>query len=104
VVIEAHTESLPAGHRPVGSMLFHAVLHDLAETHLAEMGGAPARRLLRRHPRSDEGRHAVIHALGAELAQQMLPHFGCSPPPGKERGDRRRRGKLEGREPELTSE
>lgn len=106
VVIEAHTESLPGKHLPVTSMLFHSVIHDLAETHLAQLGKQQSRRLLSSHPLIGEGRHAVIHALGAELAQEMLEHHGCALPDKKNATKRARRGKAKPPEqgPELTSE
>ncbi len=103
VVIEAHTHSLPSRHLPITSMLFHAVLHDLAEMHLAQLGKRKATRRVSSHPLIGEGRHAVIHALGAELARDLLELHGCSAPT-KTNTNRPRRAKPPGHEPELTSE
>jgi hypothetical protein len=71
LIMEAHA-TLPTGHPELESLPLHAVVHDLAETHLAEIGEHAARSLLGGHPQRRSGRHAVIHDIGTRLAQQQL--------------------------------
>jgi hypothetical protein len=76
LIMEAHA-TLPTGHPHVASLPLHAVVHDLAETHLAELGAPAAHTLLQAHPARTSGRHAVIHELGTRLAHELLgqgPH------------------------------
>jgi hypothetical protein len=70
LIMEAHL-SPPAEHPPVASMPLHAVVHELAETHLAELGEA-ALSLVESHPARRTGRHAVIHDIGAQLVSDQL--------------------------------
>ena len=83
LIIEAHTTSLPAGHPRVESMLLHSVIHDLAETRLAEMPAKKAKELLQSHPARKAGRHVVIHQLGEQLIYQLLSQSTLRAPEGK---------------------
>lgn len=75
LVMEAHTHSLPADHAEPGETLLHAVIHVLAETHLAELGQRKGRTRLRPFLKAEGGRHRAIHALGRELARARLDNI-----------------------------
>lgn len=85
LVMEAHTHSLPEDHEPPDPMMLHAVIHVLAEDHLAGLTSRKARNLLKRHLEPDDCRHHAIHRLGQELVSQQL-----DPPPAPSRGTRRK--------------
>jgi hypothetical protein len=70
LIMEAHL-SPPADHPVVASMPLHAVVHELAETHLAELGET-GRAIVESHPSRRSGRHAVVHEIGAQLVWDQL--------------------------------
>jgi hypothetical protein len=70
LIMEAHL-SPPADHPVVASMPLHAVVHELAETHLAELGES-GRAIVESHPSRRGGRHAVVHEIGAQLVWDQL--------------------------------
>ena len=72
LVMEAHTHSLPVAHTEIVSMILHAVVHVLAENHLAELGVRKSRAALREHEQPGRTRHEAIHRLGELLVQAQL--------------------------------
>jgi hypothetical protein len=90
LVMEAHTHSLPPGHPAVESMLLHAVIHVLAESHLASTGRRKAKAALAPYLEEDASRHRAIHRLGEHLVRQQLSPEQPRRRPGTKRPRRRR--------------
>lgn len=86
LVMEAHTHSLPDGHPPMEPMLLHAVVHVMAETHLAQLGRRKARSTLASYRGEDGSRHWAIHRLGEELVREQL---GQPEPPASGKSKRK---------------
>jgi hypothetical protein len=81
LVMEAHTHSMPPDHPPVESMLLHAVVHVLAESHLADLGKRKAKSTLKPLlEQAQDCRHTAIHLFGEDLVGQQLV---TSPSPTK---------------------
>jgi hypothetical protein len=88
LVVESHTQYLPASHPPIASMLLHALVHSLAETHLAEAGADAVAAILDECRTAGADRHAAIHELGEMLVRRLLRNI---PPPQASPEERRRR-------------
>ena len=84
LVLEAHSQSMPKDHPRVETMMLHAVVHVLAESHLAAMSSGKARTTLEPLLQRDNGcRHSAIHRLGERLLGEQLVTV---PPPRRARG------------------
>jgi len=70
LVMESHAPELPPRHPPVASLLLHAQLHSLAETHLCERAGEAETDRIR--CAASAKRHELVHELGAGLIRQEI--------------------------------
>lgn len=66
---ESHARAVPDWHPLIPSSMLHALVHSLAETHLAELGEAM---LPLGPPLRGEERHQFVHQLGEVLIRQLL--------------------------------
>ena len=84
LVLECHARTLPKDHPSTDSPLLHAMLHELAETALAE-GRACEHDRLQRCLARGMSRHAAIHEMGRNLALGLLGGGARRPRPGRRR-------------------
>ncbi|MCA9667872.1 MAG: hypothetical protein KC503_19875 [Myxococcales bacterium] len=71
LVLEAHSGELPTSHPPATSLLLHSVVHEMAETQLAN-GDDKLQGRLDKLVGDGLSRHEAIHALGRELLRDQL--------------------------------